>query len=113
MVNSQGTLYLDHCDFSGSNATVLVYSEGADAAAFVRNTVLGSSNCERIFSQGLMQNSHFVIDNDANVTQQSSACVKTVADPKRTDLFPVSNECSPYVCASRTDPAITRVQRRL
>ena len=52
-VNNQGTLRLDECDFRGSNATLLVYSEGENAAVVIRNSVLGNSNCERIASQVL------------------------------------------------------------
>ncbi|CAM9271368.1 unnamed protein product, partial [Ectocarpus sp. 8 AP-2014] len=43
VVFSEGTLYLDDCDFSGSTASVLVYSEG-DSTTVVRNAVLGDNN---------------------------------------------------------------------
>ena len=36
---------MDDCDFSGSNASVLVYSEPSSKAV-IRNTVLGDINCE-------------------------------------------------------------------
>ncbi|CAN0005479.1 unnamed protein product [Ectocarpus fasciculatus] len=43
VVFSEGTLYLDDCDFSGSSASVLVYSEG-NSTTVVRNAVLGDNN---------------------------------------------------------------------
>ncbi|CAM9462085.1 unnamed protein product, partial [Ectocarpus sp. 12 AP-2014] len=43
VVFSEGTLYLDECNFSGSTAPVLVYSEG-DSTTVVRNAVLGDNN---------------------------------------------------------------------
>eukprot|EP00752_Nemacystus_decipiens_P010943 g9725.t1 len=44
IVDNEGELYLDHCDFSGSNASVLVHSDGEDAVVVIRNTVLGNDN---------------------------------------------------------------------
>ncbi|CAN0379965.1 unnamed protein product, partial [Hapterophycus canaliculatus] len=43
VVYSEGTLYLDECDFSGSSAAVLVWS-GDESTTVVRNTVLGDTN---------------------------------------------------------------------
>ncbi|CBJ33868.1 probable extracellular nuclease (ISS) [Ectocarpus siliculosus] len=43
VVFSEGTLYLDDCNFSGSSASVLVYSEG-NSSTVVRNAVLGDYN---------------------------------------------------------------------
>lgn len=51
VVFSEGTLYLDECNFSGSTASVLVYSEG-DSTTVVRNAVLGDNNCEQFASAG-------------------------------------------------------------
>ena len=45
MVFSEGKLFLDDCDFSGSTAAQLVYAE-PDSMAVIRNTVLGDKNCE-------------------------------------------------------------------
>lgn len=45
VVYSEGILFLDDCDFSGSSASVLVYSANNDNTV-VRNTVLGDNNCE-------------------------------------------------------------------
>lgn len=44
VVYSEGILYLDDCDFSGSLAPVLVRSEGP--TPIIRNAVLGDNNCE-------------------------------------------------------------------
>ncbi|CBJ26637.1 adhesin-like protein [Ectocarpus siliculosus] len=43
VVFSEGILYLDDCDFSGSAASVLVYSE-RNSTTVVRNAVLGDNN---------------------------------------------------------------------
>ncbi|CAN0008375.1 unnamed protein product, partial [Scytosiphon promiscuus] len=43
VVYSEGPLYLDECDFSGSSASVLVWADGSTATV-VRNTVLGDTN---------------------------------------------------------------------
>lgn len=52
MVFSEGALYLDDCDFSGSTATTLVWlSEDGGGTTVVRNTVLGDNNCEWIVCQ--------------------------------------------------------------
>lgn len=45
VVFSQGALVLDHCDFSGSSAQTLVFSEGDNATSRIRNSVLGNTNC--------------------------------------------------------------------
>lgn len=46
IVFSEGDLYLDNCDFSGSSSSVLVYSE-ENCTAVIRNSVLGDNNCEQ------------------------------------------------------------------
>lgn len=48
VVFSEGALTLDDCDFSASSAPVLVYTEGPNATAIVRNAMLGDENCESI-----------------------------------------------------------------
>lgn len=45
VVFSEGILFLDNCDFSGSTAPQLVYTE-PDSTVVIRNTVLGGNNCE-------------------------------------------------------------------
>ena len=45
VVFSEGELFLDDCDFSGSTSSVLVYSE-ASSTAIIRNTALGDNNCK-------------------------------------------------------------------
>lgn len=45
VIFSEGILYLDNCDFSESNASVLVFSANHERAT-VRNTILGDKNCE-------------------------------------------------------------------
>lgn len=45
VVFSEGRLYLDECDFSGSSAAVLVYA-GQEKFTVIRNAVLGELNCE-------------------------------------------------------------------
>ncbi|CAN0557818.1 unnamed protein product, partial [Ectocarpus sp. 12 AP-2014] len=47
VVYSEGELYLDECDFSGSSSAVLVYAELEDATV-IRNAVLGVNNYETI-----------------------------------------------------------------
>ncbi|CBJ33129.1 asn/thr-rich large protein family protein [Ectocarpus siliculosus] len=47
VVYSEGELYLDECDFSGSSSAVLVYAELEDATV-IRNAVLGANNYETI-----------------------------------------------------------------
>lgn len=47
VVYSEGTLYLDDCDFSGSSAPVLVFAE-REYSTVVRNAVLGDKNCELV-----------------------------------------------------------------
>lgn len=47
VINNEGELYLDNCDFSGSIASVLILSDGKDAVVVIRNAVLGNDNCER------------------------------------------------------------------
>lgn len=44
VVFSEGVLFLDNCDFSGSSSSVLVYSE-PNSTAMIRNAVLGDKNC--------------------------------------------------------------------
>eukprot|EP00904_Undaria_pinnatifida_P010819 jgi/Undpi1/6868/HiC_scaffold_21.g09344.m1 len=43
VVFSEGELYLDDCDFSGSTSPVLVYT-GPNSTAVIRNTALGNNN---------------------------------------------------------------------
>lgn len=45
VIFSEGTLYLDGCDFSGSSTSVLVSSD-ENATTIIRNAVLGDLNCE-------------------------------------------------------------------
>ena len=45
VVYSEGTLYLDDCDFRESSAYALVYSE-SNSTTVVRNAILGDKNCE-------------------------------------------------------------------
>ena len=45
VIFSEGELYLDDCDFSGSTSSTLVYSEPGSTAV-MRNAVLGENNCE-------------------------------------------------------------------
>ena len=45
VVFSEGELYLDDCDLSGSTSPVLVYT-GPNSTAVIRNTALGNNNCE-------------------------------------------------------------------
>lgn len=45
VIFSEGKLYLDECDFSGSSAAVLVYA-GQEDHTVIRNTMLGEMNCE-------------------------------------------------------------------
>lgn len=45
VVFNEGELVLDDCDFSESEASVLVYTDSA-ARTTVRNAVLGNKNCE-------------------------------------------------------------------
>ncbi|CAM9587167.1 unnamed protein product [Ectocarpus fasciculatus] len=47
VVYSEGELYLDECDFSGSSSAVLVYAELEDATV-IRNAMLGAKNYETI-----------------------------------------------------------------
>ena len=42
---SEGKLFLDDCDFSGSTAGQLVYAK-QHSTVMIRNTVLGDNNCE-------------------------------------------------------------------
>lgn len=51
VVFSEGELFLDDCDFSGSSASVLVFM-GEDSTAMIRNAVLGDKNCELLFVVG-------------------------------------------------------------
>ena len=46
VVFSEGELFLDDCDFTGSNSSVLVVST-PNSKAVIRNAVLGDNNCER------------------------------------------------------------------
>ena len=46
VVFSEGELFLDDCDFTGSNSSVLVFS-APNSEAVIRNAVLGDKNCER------------------------------------------------------------------
>ncbi|CAB1100085.1 unnamed protein product [Ectocarpus sp. CCAP 1310/34] len=55
VVFSEGTLYLDECNFSGSTASVLVYSEG-DLNTVVRNAVLGDNNSDESLTVGTLAN---------------------------------------------------------
>ena len=45
VVYSEGKIFLDDCDFSGSTSSVLVHSEPGSIAE-IRNAVLGDKNCE-------------------------------------------------------------------
>ncbi|CBJ32402.1 adhesin-like protein [Ectocarpus siliculosus] len=47
VVYSEGGLYLDECDFSGSSSAVLVYAEKEDATV-IRNAMLGEMNYKTI-----------------------------------------------------------------
>ncbi|CAM9574874.1 unnamed protein product, partial [Ectocarpus sp. 12 AP-2014] len=47
VVYSEGELYLDECDFTGSSSAVLVYAVKQDATV-IRNTMLGAENYETI-----------------------------------------------------------------
>lgn len=50
VIYSEGTLFLDDCDFSESSASALVFS-GDEDNTVIRNAVLGNKNCERDMSQ--------------------------------------------------------------
>ena len=45
VIYSEGDLFLDDCDFNGSETSVLVYSEPGETA-IIRRTELGDQNCK-------------------------------------------------------------------
>lgn len=53
VIFSEGDVFLDSCDFSGSSAAILLYAEGSSATSTVRNAVLGDNNCEWTGTPGI------------------------------------------------------------
>ena len=45
VVFSEGELFLDDCDFTGSNSPILVFS-APNSTVVIRNAALGDNNCE-------------------------------------------------------------------
>lgn len=106
VVFSRGALSLDDCDFSGSSASVLVYSEGD--TPMIRNAVLGDENCESFDFRTFRLQSFctFLIPNSPAVAVRSS----TFLQPLRSYLCKPSSFVHPAQATSI--PGFGRLRRQ-
>ncbi len=104
VVFSRGALSLDDCDFSGSSASVLVYSEGD--TPMIRNAFLGHANCEsfgsRAFHLLYLRHSHPEFTSGRDWAQDTFATLS--------ELWAPSNFVHP--AQATTIPGFCRLRRQ-